>query len=238
MTKQVLDRASGDSVEEADFASPVEHDLLSTEVYVRLRRQIVRGHFAPGQRIGEADFARRWRVSQATVREALRRLASDGLLIQIPRRGSYVASVSEATARLAYDVRFAVEPVAVTQALARRDSTLLAALEYELDRMRAAAAADDTAMLVDADVTFHRRVWEQSEGDLLPRIWTQIEAAIRGFTLITNRVYFGNLRDIAETHAPLVEMLRTGSDASIEAFTEHVRAVWAKFDASSRTPGV
>ncbi|MCZ7536133.1 MAG: GntR family transcriptional regulator [Acidimicrobiia bacterium] len=168
MTKQVLDRASGSSVEEAEFASPIEHDLLSTEVYVRLRRQIVRGRLAPGQRIGEADFARRWRVSQATVREALRRLASDGLVIQIPRRGSYVASVSEATARLAYDVRFTVEPIAVTQVSRAAMAPCLPPSEYELDRMRAAAAADDTAMLVDADVTFHRRVWEQSEGDLLP----------------------------------------------------------------------
>lgn len=125
-------------------SQPISPDSASTvETVVEAITEGVRaGLLAPGQRLVEADFTRRLGVSRSSVREAFRRLTSDGLLAFIPHRGVSVRQLTRAEVDNLFDIRGALEALAVRLALPRLDRSALAALQARLD---AAEAAGDMA---------------------------------------------------------------------------------------------
>ena len=204
----------------------VSHALLSDQVYDLIRDRLIAHELTPGSRLVESDIARQLSVSQAPVREALRRLAHEGLVLQLPRRGSFVAEVSTEEARDAYEVRAALEVMAVNGALKHLSDDLLAELDGHVEEMLAAATADDLPAFINADVRFHRSVWTASGNQLLPRVWLMVEASMRNLTLVSNRLYFHDLEEIARTHYPLVLGLRDRDPEVATKFHDHVLRVW------------
>lgn len=205
--------------------------LLSDQVYDLLRAKLIAHEFAPGTRIVESEVARQLSVSQAPVRDALRRLSHEGLVLQIPRRGSFVAEISTEEARNAYELRAALESVAVAGALNHLTPLALSSLESHIAEMLSAADADDMTAFINADVRFHRSVWEASGNSLLPRVWSLIEPSMRNLTSVSNRVFFDNLTEIAKTHYPLVNGLRERDPGVGALFTEHALQIWRLIEA-------
>lgn len=205
--------------------------LLSEQVYDRLKAAITTGELKPGQRLVEQDLARRMSVSQSPVRDALGRLTRERMVLQLPRRGSFVAEVGIDEARQAYQVRIPLERLAaqlICQAPAPAVAEVVAGLDGDLAALRTAAAADDVAAFVDADVTFHRRVWQAAGNPLLPEIWAMIESCMRGLTTVSNRLYYPDLPTVADTHVPLVSALRDRDAArAADEFERHARDVWS-----------
>jgi len=204
----------------------VSKALLSDQVYDLVRGWLIGHQLPPGTRLVESEIARQLSVSQAPVREALRRLAHEGLVLQLPRRGSFVAEVSTEEARDSYEVRAALEGLAVRGALAHLTDELVVRLEGHVQHMLAAASADDLPAFIEADVQFHRNVWSASGNRLLPKVWLMVEASMRNLTLVSNRLYFANLAEIAKTHHPLVAGLRARDPAVAGQFHDHVLQVW------------
>ncbi|MHA6630012.1 GntR family transcriptional regulator [Pseudonocardia sichuanensis] len=201
--------------------------LLSEQVHRLLTAQILRRDLLPGTRIVESELARQLSVSQSPVRDALRRLAHEGLVIQLPRRGTFVAEISDEDARAGYQVRAALEAIAAEQLAATLSERTAADLQAEVDAMVAAADADDLSGLIEHDVAFHRLVWERCGNPLLPRIWTMVEPSLRNYTRVSNRVYFDRLTEVADSHRPLVAALRTGDDVG-GTFRRHVLEAWQR----------
>jgi DNA-binding GntR family transcriptional regulator len=200
--------------------------LLSDQVYELLRAGLVAHEYEPGTRLVESEIARQLSVSQAPVRDALRRLSHEGLVLQIPRRGSFVAEVSTDGARDAYELRAALEVFAVHGALEHLTEDLLRDLDAHIAEMHEAADTDDMSAFVDADVRFHKTVWEASANSLLPRAWALVEPAMRNLTSVSNRLLFHDLAEIANTHHPLVDGLRRRDPAVGELFRDHALHVW------------
>ncbi|MEY9965657.1 DNA-binding GntR family transcriptional regulator [Streptacidiphilus sp. MAP12-16] len=205
---------------------------LSDQLYERVRTAIAAGELVPGTRLVELELARRYGVSQAPVRDALKRLAAEGLVLQFPRRGSYVADISEEDARQAYRVRAVLEQFAATEVCRLGPPGLAELLAGDVEAMRAAARRDDVGGVVDGDVSFHRHVWEAAGNGLLARMWTVTEAGLRSFTAVSNKVYFGRLEEIAENHVPLVTALGGGvPEVAGILFREHVLEIWERIGA-------
>lgn len=227
----------GAGVAAALSTGSVSRALLSDQVYELIRGWLTAGTLAPGSRLVESEIARQLAVSQAPVREALRRLAHEGLVLQLPRRGSFVAEISTDGARAAYEVRAALEHLAVIGLLSHLNAQVLNRLDGYVDAMVAAATADDLTGLIEADVQFHRTVWEGSGNEVLPRVWLLVEASMRNLTLVSNRLYFANLQQVAATHRPLVSGLRDRDPAVAAAFHDHALEVWRLLSADqTRTP--
>lgn len=213
------------------MAAPLQGTLLSQRVHEVLRNAILTGELESGARIVELTVARDLSVSQSTVREALKQLAHDGLVLQLPRRGSYVASVDEESARQAYHIRAALERVAAAEFCANAPDDVIGDLESDLTAMRAAAKARDAVRFVESDIVFHRRIWEATGNPLLPRMWSLLEGSMRGLTVISNQVYFRNLGEVAETHVPLLDVLRRRNARSApRMFADHAMEVWRQID--------
>ncbi len=121
------------------IGEPLTRVLLSDQVYARVRGLIIEGALAPGARLVESEIARQFNVSQAPVREAVRRLVHEGLADHIPRRGSFVAVVSQEDAHHARAVRVAIEELAARTVAAQSSNTPFEALEVQVEGMRQAA---------------------------------------------------------------------------------------------------
>lgn len=206
-------------------------ELLREQLFQHLRQQIITGELAPGERIIELAVARQAGVSQAPVREALQRLAIEGLIIQRNHRGAVVADLSFSEMREIFEVRAVIEGQAVVHLLENMQPKYLSALRASLEEMREAAQRSDRAALIDADVRFHRSVLEFSGHTLLLRLWDVADGHVRRFLFATRDQYFRDELEVADTHQPLIDALESGSAArAVRAFEAHLHLVFARME--------
>src|SRR5262245_18332299 len=130
-----------------DPDQPFVNTPLRRRLKEALLRRILGGHYDPGERLVELRIAEEFGTSQGPVREALRVLEATGLVTYIPRRGTYVSEVMGEGPREIYTVRGALEELA-TLILTKRGGADLAALQVEVDAMRAAAAENNVHVIV------------------------------------------------------------------------------------------
>lgn len=108
--------------------------------YDAIRERIADGSLARGARVHQEELARRLGISRTPVREALRRLAAEGLVELHTNRGARVADLDRAAMRAAYEARLVIEPGAARLAAARRPPEALEAMAAALARQRRAGA--------------------------------------------------------------------------------------------------
>src|SRR4051812_27265636 len=181
--------------------------MLRDQIREVLLERILDGHYQPGARIVETQVASEFDVSQAPVREALRELEILGMVTSEPYRGARVRKVTPRQLAEIYPVRAAIEEVAAIAATpVLKDDT--GALETVLDEMRTAAAAGDRHDLLAADVRFHRVIVEASGNATLQQVWRSLHIEAR--TLITLLGDTTKLQDVAESHLPVLEAIRSG----------------------------
>lgn len=125
-------------------------------VYKSLLDAISAGTLAPGERITQEDLAEQLNVSRSPVLQALRLLKKDGLLEEAPGRGLVVARLDPARIGHLYQVRGALEALAARLA-AQRGARIPPSL---IDAGREAAAGADVNALIEADMAFHRAIYE------------------------------------------------------------------------------
>jgi DNA-binding GntR family transcriptional regulator len=184
-----------------------------------LLRRILGGVYRSGERLVELKIAQEFGTSQAPVREALRDLEATGLVINRPRRGTYVAEVLSEGLREIYAVRGALEEQATRLATAKQ-SCNLALLESELEGMRIAAQNKDFASLAEHSVKFHRAIVDASGNRLLLNLWMSLNIETR--TTITLLVDGIDLMDVAESHRQIIDAIASGdSERASRVAREH-----------------
>lgn len=209
------------------FVPPVQR-ALRNDVYDALRQALVTGVLRPGERINEAEIARQMQISRAPIREAIRQLEQDGLLESVPRRGTFVVTLSRDDVEEVYTLRADVEARAIRRALPRFCSDELATLESLRETMRAAATAGDLTQLLESDIQFHRTIVEAADWTRLRKIWESLHP--QTLTLYTlNTLTDWTPLDHARRHDPLLGAIRDGDpDAAAAAIQEHILGVCAQ----------
>lgn len=133
------------------------------EVYKTLVDAISAGTLAPGERITQEDLAEKLNVSRSPVLQALRLLKKDGLLQEAPGRGLVVTQLDPVRIGHLYQVRGALDALAARLAAQRRAKISPTLIEQG----RKAAAGGDVKALIDADMAFHKAIYEASGNPLL-----------------------------------------------------------------------
>ena len=138
----------------------LEQPSLVDLATARLRAEILSGVLEPGDRIVEDQIRRRYGISRAPLREALRLLDQQGLVEHLPRRGMRVASWSPTDIRQLFDIRHVLERHAVLSALPlpREDGDPLSTVRARLADMRTAEQRGDRLAKDDAHRAFHAAV--------------------------------------------------------------------------------
>lgn len=210
----------------ADDALPV-----AERVYRRLRDAIATGELPARGRLSERDLSASLGVSTSPVKAALARLEAEGMVVTQPRRGTWVAFAPEKLAEMGL-VRAALEGVAARLAAGRATEAQLAALAGIVAELKAATAAHDTSVLVEANERFHRLVLAVADNVFL----ANAVQALRGYYLMTqNRmrtVPLEPLKAQAE-HEAILEALAardgTAAEAAMRAhIARSVDTLWAE----------
>lgn len=132
-----------------------EYLPLRDVVFKTLRQEILTGKLKPGERLMEIQLANKLGVSRTPIREAIRKLELDGLVIMIPRRGAEVAQITLKDLKDVMEVRCALDVLAIELACDRMGREELNSLYQACENFRDAVKTKDTRKLAEADVAFH-----------------------------------------------------------------------------------
>jgi len=181
------------------------------QVARKLREDILTGRIPAGSRLTEAELSSRFGVGRGAVREAVQKLASQGLLISRPNRGAVVAPEAPREIRnLIVPIRRTVEVYALRLVFDELAEPDFAAWGAVLDRMREACARRDFLAVAEADLAFHRLLLERAGQPDLIVIWETLVGRIRSHFRDTQKLSLDAM-DIYEEHRALLDSFR-GSD--------------------------
>lgn len=205
-----------------DPADPLARSVLSGQVKDRVLQWILEGELAPGSRIIETRVARQLGTSQAPVREALRDLATLGLVEMHPYRGARVREPAAQELIEAMELRGELEAIAARHAAPRIERSTLEQMRSLLDDMRASAARGNAHAQALQNSQFHRCVVNASGNRTLQRLWSMLEPFAT--TYLTATVPGADLHWLAERHLAILEALEAGDgERAAEAMRVHAR---------------
>jgi DNA-binding GntR family transcriptional regulator len=189
------------------------------QVIETLRTAIISGRFAPGDRLIESALSAELGTSRGPVREALRQLESEGLVMSFPYRGAVVLGVSdEEVHEVLIPVRLTLERYSWSHALGKLTDDDFAELAKQIWVMEQAGKANDLRKLVEADLNFHEIVISASGQLHTVQIWRTIWPRIRAYFYRYER--FRSFEDTVEEHRELLEALQTRDPATVLAVLE------------------
>ena len=132
-----------------------EYLPLRDVVFNTLRQAILRGEFKPGERLMEIQLANKLGVSRTPIREAIRKLELEGLVLMIPRKGAEVAEITEKNMQDVLEVRKALEELSVQLACERITPEQVEEMKMAAEDFRKVLKSGDVTKIAEADVKFH-----------------------------------------------------------------------------------
>ena len=144
-----------------------EYLPLRDVVFNTLRRAILRGELKPGERLMEIQLANKLGVSRTPIREAIRKLELEGLVLMIPRKGAEVAEITEKNLRDVLEVRCALEELAVQLACDRIERNRIRELHAAAAHFRDILDSDDITQIAAADEAFHDVIFKATGNERL-----------------------------------------------------------------------
>lgn len=223
---QKLGAASDVTIDDQGF--DLESKPLSSKVETYIVRELMRGHLAGGQRINEAEMARKLGISRNPIREAVRTLEERGVLVSLPRRGTFVRKFTQKDVDDIFSFRLVVEDFALRQGLRNMSDADLEDMAQAVRDMEAAAKRSDTVTLVEKDFTFHHLICRLPNNHQSLHAFLAIKAELQVLiTMIDEK--FETLEAAAVDHWPVVEALQSRNLATArKALRLHIKDSWSR----------
>lgn len=192
-------------------------------VYKELRRMIMNKEFKPGQRLPELSLAEQLNVSRTPVREALRRLASEGLVVIIPNEGARLANPSRKEIEDTFEIRAYLECLAIEKAVPCIRPLQICMLEEEIEKEENIFPEKDLEKYLEVNNAFHKIIAEASGNIVLYELIDNILS--RSFVYL---VLFGSFFDLEDNpsldeHREIVKALKErDAKKAVELMRSHV----------------
>jgi DNA-binding GntR family transcriptional regulator len=214
------------------MANPAQEDWIRVRASYRplaesvsrgLRNAILDGRLKPGERIRQESVAHQYGTSRIPVREALRHLESEGLVILEPHVGARVARLDRAELDEVYLLRERLEPLAIAQSVPHLSDSQLANIRLYVEEMERVADPEDLTRWIELDRRFHLATFA---GAPLPRLirlieafWNTTQQYRRAYTLLPRRLEIAHAE-----HRLLLEALERRDPADAERLLQtHIR---------------
>jgi DNA-binding GntR family transcriptional regulator len=196
---------------------------LWQRVYDHLRDEILSGSLNPGAELSEVALAESLGVSRGPIREAIGRLASEGLVTVRPRRGAVVSSLSSTEFLELYQVREALELLAVELAVPRLRPEDITALQALIDEMSTRAERNQVAEFFEANTAFHARLVDASGNAKLADMYRQLLDQLGRYRRRSLQLR-GNLQRSVAEHAAILRAAKRGNaERAAHLMSEHIR---------------
>jgi DNA-binding GntR family transcriptional regulator len=194
--------------------------LASVIVADTIRRAILRGQFSPGQAMPQEEIAKQFKVSRAPVRDALRQLESEGLIVQHANRGAEVVKLTADDLQEIFLIRESLESTALRQSVSRMTDADLAKAKEVFDRID---ADPDPTHMAELNWEFHEAIYRAAN---MPRLLSLAR------TLNNNALPYHHLGYVEYNgkalsqrgHREILAACRARhEDAAVEALVDHLR---------------
>jgi DNA-binding GntR family transcriptional regulator len=209
----------------AEPVTALDRSTLRERALEALRSAVTSGQYRPGDHLGEVELAGRLGVSRGTVREALRHLQQEGLVTAGARGMLRVHAHSPEEIRHLYQVRAALEGLAVTLVTASEDRpTAVALLRQAVARLD--DPHNDLTAHIEADLGFHLLLCQLSGNSVLVDAWRHLEGRVRITILSDSDDQHHQIMSTAH-HAPIVDAIEAGDTFRAFAVVQQHMAIAA-----------
>lgn len=194
---------------EAEKFGIQNHRPLRELVFEQLRSAILTGRLKPGQRLMEIDLAEKLGVSRTPIREAIRKLELEGLVVMEVRKGAYVADVSVKETLDILEVRSVLEGLAASLAAKRITDEELDELHAVLENFNQAVKEDDMKHMIEYDTKFHNLIFAATRNKKLIQIVNSLQELVLRFR-ITYFTEYKRATDMPSEHQLIYKSISNG----------------------------
>ena len=198
------------------------HRPLREMVYEELKMQILTGAIIPGTRMMEVELAEEMGVSRTPIREAIRKLEKEGLVVIEPRRGAYASQISTQDMVEILEVRENMEGLAAFFAASLMQPEEMAELKEIETKYNEAEIKGSMEDMIKYDTRFHRIIVESCNNKILVQMIEQLQELVLRFRYI----YYDNFRradNMPEEHRIIIEAIESGNaEAARDAADVHI----------------
>ena len=195
---------------------------LRDVVFNTLRQAILRGELKPGERLMEIQLANKLGVSRTPIREAIRKLELEGLVLMIPRKGAEVAEITEKNMLDVLEVRRALEELAVKLACERITEEEIQELKDAADAFQKILSAKDITKIAEADEAFHDVIFKSTGNDRLIQLLNSLREQMYRYRLeyLKREEYHPQL---LEEHQQIIDRItRKDQSEAAELIDRHI----------------
>lgn len=199
-----------------------EYLPLRDVVFNTLRRAILRGELKPGERLMEIQLANKLGVSRTPIREAIRKLELEGLVLMVPRKGAEVAEITEKNLRDVLEVRCALEELAVQLACDRIDPERMQQLLDAAAHFQDILGTADITELGEADEAFHDVIFQATDNRRLIQLLNNLREQMYRYRIeyLKKKECYPQL---LEEHAAIIQAIREHDKAKATEITvQHI----------------
>lgn len=200
-----------------------EYMPLRDLVYTTLRQAILKGELQPGERLMEIQLADKMGVSRTPIREAIRRLQKEGLVLMIPRKGAEVAGISEKMLRDVLEIRMTLEKLALRLAVIHAEEEDIRRLEEAEEAFQKAVDSAELIAMAEADESFHFVIYHAADNDKLTEILHSLKENMYRYRLeyLKDENY---RKDLMREHNEIIEAFRSKNmERGILITEQHIR---------------
>ena len=199
-----------------------EYLPLRDVVFTTLRQAIITGEFAPGERLMEVSLAKQLGVSRTPVREAIRKLELEGLVIMVPRKGAQVAHITEKSLRDVLEVRKSLEKLAVELACERMTEEDMKEMNRAEEAFSAAVHEGDALRIAETDEQFHDVIYNSTGNTKLVQLLNNLREQMYRYRLEHIKDEKSRL-SLLEEHQRMMTALRSRDvELAKKAAGEHI----------------
>jgi len=182
-----------------------------------IRRKILAGEYAPGDRLLEEKLTEELEISRPPLREAFRTLETEGLIVTRPRRGSFVATLTDKDVYEILTLRSVLERMAFELGIPVKPPALLEPARLALEQMEVCARAQDRGALVLAGYAFHFALVGIADHQRLSQIYASVQRQVllcMARNLIARETFYEDLEEHVARHRHLFELVEKGDRAA------------------------
>jgi DNA-binding GntR family transcriptional regulator len=205
----------------------VQVQSLAEAVAHKIRNAIIEGKMAPGERLVERNLSKDLGTSQPTVREALKELEHEGFVRKISNKGTYVTELTEPDIVKILRVRMALEQIAVEEAAVKMTPEASEELKRLVKDMEEAAVSQDRGRFYNADLAFHRTIWNLAGNPYLTSALSRVAFSLLA-SVLSNQTQFAYQKAVEQHRFILNGLLSENAGQARDVFVKGTLDFWSK----------
>jgi len=199
------------------------HGSLGAQIFTLLRDRILNEEYDRGEKLNELTLAKELHISRTPIREALKQLELEGLVESIPNKGVYVKGFSPRDIDDMFEIRVALEGLAIRMAIKRMDDVHLAKIKEVFELMEFYTGKKDADKLADLNILYHECIYQATQSTY----FEQILKDIHYYVSVTSRHSISQIPRLdtaLEEHRQILEAIEAAdADKAQDVIQNHIR---------------